>query len=177
VNWDDLALVGRVARPHGIRGQVIVDVETDFPRQRFQPGAELFVARHGRVEALTVTTVRFHQERPLLGFAGIDTMNAAKELAGFELRVRVEALEPLPSGSYYRHDLVGCAVVTTKGATVGVVREVEGERDGSRLVVDTSAGEILVPLAAEICTGIDVAAKRVVIDPPEGLLELNDRRG
>jgi 16S rRNA processing protein RimM len=177
VKWDDLALVGRVARPHGIRGQVVIDVETDFPRRRFQPGAELFVTRRGGIEALTVNTVRFQLERPVLGFAGIDTMDAAKELAGLELRVRVETLEPLPSGSYYRHDLVGCAVVTSGGATIGVVREVEGARDGSRLVVDTSAGEILVPLAAEICTGIDVAAKRVVIDPPEGLLELNDRRG
>ncbi len=177
MKWDDLALVGRIARAHGIRGQVVVDAETDFPRQRFLPGAELFVSRDGAIRSLTVTSVRFQLERPVLGFDGIGTMNAAKELSGMELRVGVESLAPLPAGSYYRHDLVGCAVVTSEGARIGVVREVEGTMEGSRLVIDAPAGEILVPLAAEICTGIDVANKRVVIDPPEGLLELNGRRG
>jgi 16S rRNA processing protein RimM len=176
VNWDELALVGRIARAHGIRGQVVVDVETDFPRQRFLPGAELFVSRPGGVEALNVTTVRFQQERPVLGFSGIDTMNAASALSGLELRVRLESLAPLPPGTFYRHDLVGCVVVTTDGARVGVVQGVEGTMSGSRLVVGTARGDLLVPLAAEICTSVDLGAKKVVIAPPEGLLELNDRR-
>jgi 16S rRNA processing protein RimM len=176
VNWDDLALVGRIARAHGIRGQVVVDSETDFPRERFALGSELFVRRGSVVEALTVTSVRFQGERPVLGFAGIDTMNAAAELAGTELRIAVESLAPLPAGTFYRHDLVGCTVMTSSGDEIGVVRKVEGAKDGSRLVVDSPRGELLIPLAAEICSGVDVRAKRVVVDPPEGLLELNDRR-
>ena len=63
--WEEMALVGRIARPHGIRGQVIVNLETDFPEDRFRPGAQLFVRRNGVVEAVTVTTVRFQQERPV----------------------------------------------------------------------------------------------------------------
>ena len=176
MRWDDLAVVGRVARAHGLRGQVVVNAETDFPRLRFLPGSELFVSRQGSVEVLKVTTVRFQQDRPVLGFEGIQTMDAARALSGMELRVRVESLAPLPAGAFYRHDLVGCVVVTAQGASVGVVREVEGTMGGNRLVIDTPGGDLLVPLAAEICTEIDLGAKRVVIDPPEGLLELNDRR-
>jgi 16S rRNA processing protein RimM len=173
--WDDMAVVGRIARAHGIRGQVIVTPETDFPEQRFQPGAELFVERGGRVEPLTVTTARFHRGRPVVGIDGIATMNDAETLAGLELRVPVDRLTALPPNTFYRHDLVGCRVETVGGAAVGVVRDVEGTMAGSRLVIDAESGEVLIPLVAHICTVIDPAGKRIVIDPPEGLIEANAR--
>src|SRR5262245_41890617 len=100
-----MAVVGRIARAHGIKGQVIVNLETDFPEERFRQGAELFVNRNGRVETLTVSTVRFHRDRPIIGLLGIDDMNAADHLAGLELRIPVEWLAPLPEGTFYRHDL------------------------------------------------------------------------
>jgi 16S rRNA processing protein RimM len=168
-----MALVGRIARAHGIRGQVIVNLETDFPEARFQPGAELFVERGGAVEAVRLTTVRFQNGRPVVGIAGVETMNDAERYAGCELRVPMDRLAALPSGTYYRHDLVGCRVETAAGATVGVVADVEGTIGGSRLVVSGSRGEILIPLAAAICKTVDAAAKRIVIDPPDGLLDLN----
>jgi len=171
--WSEMAVVGRIARAHGRRGQVIVNVETDFPDERFRPGAELFVDRGGRVEPLTVTTVRFQRERPVLGFNGVETMNDAETLAGRELRVPVDRLAALPAGTFYRHDLIGCRVETTRGEAVGVVTGVEGTMGGSRLVIDGASGEVLVPLAREICPEIDPAGKRIVIDPPEGLVELN----
>jgi 16S rRNA processing protein RimM len=175
VNWDEMAVVGRIARAHGIRGQVIVNLETDYPRERFQPGAQLFVMRGGRIEALAITTARFQHDRPVIGLEGVQDMNAAGSLAGLELRVPVESLAALPAGTFYRHDLVGCRVETPGGRHVGVVSEVEGTIGGSRLVVQTPGGEVLVPLAAEICTTIDPAGRRIVIDPPAGLLELNAR--
>jgi 16S rRNA processing protein RimM len=172
--WDDMALVGRIARAHGIRGQVIVNAETDFPNERFHPGAELFVRRAGgAVDALTLTTVRFHRERPVIGIRGVDDMNAASALAGLELRVPVERLAALPDGMFYRHDLIGCRVETVGGAEVGTVRDVEGTLAGSRLVVTTTRGDALIPLVVAICRTIDPAGKRIVIDPPDGLLELN----
>jgi 16S rRNA processing protein RimM len=174
-DWDEMATVGRIARAHGLRGQVIVNLETDFPEERFQPGAELFVEREGRVEALTITTVRFHQARPVIGLRGVEDMNAATALAGIELRVPRESLAALPAGTFYRHDLVGCTVETSEGGRIGVVTAVEGDSAGSRLVVDTRGGELLVPLASEICPTIDPSARRIVIAPPEGLLELNER--
>jgi 16S rRNA processing protein RimM len=176
VNWDEMAVVGRIARAHGIRGQVIVNLETDFPHERFQPGAQMFVMRGGGVEALSITTARFQHDRPVIGLEGIEDMNAASALAGLELRVPIESLAALPSGSFYRHDLVGCHVETHSGRRIGVVSEVEGTMGRSRLVVETGRGELLVPLAAEICTTIDVEGKRIVVNPPEGLLELNERR-
>ena len=174
-DWEEMATVGRIARAHGIRGQVIVNLETDFAEERFQPGAELFIERDRHVEPLTITTVRFQQGRPVIGLRGVDDMNAAIALAGIELRVPRERLAPLPAGTFYRHDLIGCQVETIDGRRVGVVAAVEGDIGGSRLVIDTPRGELLVPLATEICPTIDLAARRIVIVPPDGLLELNDR--
>ena len=170
-----MAVVGRIARAHGIRGQVIVNLETDFPDERFQPGAELFVERGGRVEPLTITTARFHRERPILGLAGVETIDDAEAMAGLELRVPLDRLAPLPPGTFYRHDLIGCRVETMRGEVVGVVTDVEGTMAGSRLVIDGASGEVLVPLATEICPEIDTAGKRIVIDPPAGLVDLNRR--
>ena len=170
-----MALVGRIARAHGIRGQVIVNPETDFPDERFRPGAELFIERGGTVETLTVTTARFHRERPVIGIEGVESMNDAATLAGQELRVPIERLAALPADTFYRHDLIGCRVETRDGREVGLVRDVEGTLTGSRLVIDGERGEVLVPLVTVICTVIDPAAKRIVIDPPEGLLDANAR--
>jgi len=172
--WDAMALVGRIARAHGIRGQVIVNPETDFPDERFQPGAELFVESGGQIETRTVETVRFHRGRPVIGFAGVDTMNDAEKLVGLELRVPLDRLIALPADTFYRHDLVGCQVDARDGRRVGVVREVEGTLTGSRLIVDGPRGEVLIPLVGAICTEVDPAAKRIVIDPPEGLIEANE---
>jgi 16S rRNA processing protein RimM len=173
--WDDMAAVGHIARAHGIRGQVIVNLETDFPEERFRPGAELFVNRGGTVEPLVVTTLRFHQHRPVIGIRGVEDMNGASALAGAELRVPVDRLAALPEGSFYHHNLIGCQVQTVEGVAVGVVGRVEGTMGRSRLVVDSDRGELLIPLVPEICTAIDPSAKRIVIAPPQGLLDINAR--
>jgi 16S rRNA processing protein RimM len=173
MDWSAMALVGRIARAHGIRGQVIVNPETDFPDQRFRPGATVFAKRGASVELLTITTVRFQNGRPVIGLEGVQTMNDAEALAGLELRVPIEELAPLPEGTFYHHDLVGCHVVTKSGEEVGTVESVEGTIGGSRLVVAGAKGEVLIPLASEICQTIDVTARRIVIEPPEGLLDLN----
>lgn len=176
MTWSEMAVVGRIARAHGIRGQVIVNPETDFPEERFQPGAEVFIDRGGRVEALRLTAVRFQRERPVLTIDGVETMNDAEALAGHELRVPVERLAKLPEHTFYRHDLIGCRVDTLDGREVGIVRDVEGEVAGSRLVIAGARGDVLVPFVAAICRTIDPAGKRIVIAPPDGLLDLNETR-
>jgi len=176
VNWEDMVLVGWIARPHGIRGQVILNAETDFPDERFQEGSELFIVRGGAVEPLRLTTVRFQRDRPVVGIAGVASVEQARELQGAELRVPAGRLVTLPEGAFYRHDLVGCRVETTAGMAVGVVDSVEGSGDAVRLVVASGGEEILIPFASEICREIDRTGKRIVVEPPDGLLELNRRR-
>lgn len=173
MNWAEMAVVGRIARAHGIRGQVIVDIDTDFPEARFRPGAELFIDRQGTVEAITLTSVRFQRDRPVVAISGVGTMNEAEALAGHELRVPVERLASLPDGTFYRHELVGCRVETAEGRPIGVVRDVEGTPASSRLVVAAPGGDVLVPIASAICIAIEPKVGRIVIDPPEGLLDLN----
>src|SRR5262245_25546072 len=175
--WDEMAVVGQIARTHGIRGQVIVNVETDFPEERFRPGAELFIDRDGAPEPVVLTSVRFQRLRPVIGIAGVGSIAEAEALAGRELRVPIDRLAPLPTGTYYRHDLVGCHVETRGGRPVGVVRGVEGSLGGSRLVVESAGGDVLIPLASAICIEIEPVLKRIVIEPPEGLLELNEKSG
>jgi 16S rRNA processing protein RimM len=171
--WDQMALVGRIARAHGKRGQVIVDPATDFPEERFKPGSVLQIRRGDAIESVAVENVRFHRGRPIIGLAGIDTMDAAEALAGTELRIGADALQPLPAGSFYHHDLIDCVVETPRGERVGRVSGVEGDGAGSRLVVESRNGEVLIPLAEGICVAVNVPGRRIVIEPPEGLLDLN----
>jgi 16S rRNA processing protein RimM len=85
-------------------------------------------------------------------------------------------LQPLESGQYYEHQLIGCRAETVGNDVIGPVIRVEGGAGGSRLVVDGRYGEILIPLATHICVEIDVAGRKIRVDPPEGLLELNETK-
>jgi 16S rRNA processing protein RimM len=167
---DGLLLVGRVARAHGIRGHVIVNPETDFMEDRFRAGRVVLIGPADGARPSEILESRFHQGRPIVRFAGIDTMNDAETLAGATLWLRERDLAPLPAGTFYRHDLVGCEVIDTHGTTVGKVTGVEGSLDRSYLVVDEHT---LIPLVGDICVAVDITARRVTIDPPDGLIELN----
>lgn len=166
---DDLLFVGRIARAHGIRGQVIVNPETDFMEERFRVGQVMRVGPAGRTHERTIRDVRFHQGRPIVAFDGVDTMNEAETLAGTELWVPESAVGPLPEGTFYRHDLVGCQVRDTGGRVLGRVTAVEGTLDRSYLVID---GDVMIPLVGDICLRVDVPAREVIVNPPEGLVEL-----
>jgi 16S rRNA processing protein RimM len=173
---DDLLLIGRVARAHGNKGQVIVNPETDFPDDRFAAGNTLIVEHAGTTTTRRIAAVRFQQGRPIIAFDGIATMNDAEALAGAELKVPAAELGPLPGGTFYRHDLVGCEVRDMAGAAIGRVTDVEGPMEQSRLVVAGAKGELLIPMVEGICVAIDTAARVIVVDPPEGLIGVNEQR-
>ena len=175
VDWDDMVVVGRVTRPHGLRGQVAVTPETDFIAERFRPGALVWTRSAGRDEQLTIASSRVQNGRPVIGFEGLSSIEAVERLAGLELRVPEVSLQPLAPGRYYEHQLVGCTVEDAEGG-VGTVVRVESGAGGSRLVVQGPRGEILIPFAVDICVEVDIGSKRIRIDPPEGLLELNEVR-
>jgi 16S rRNA processing protein RimM len=176
---DDLIVVGRVARTHGNRGQVIVNPETDFPDERFRPGVVLLVlpGGGGTPVARRITAARFHQGRPVIALEGIDSMSDAEALAGAELLLASSELGELPAGTFRHYELIGCEVRDTSQALLGRVTAVEGPMERSRLIVEGARGEIQVPLIEGICVSIDPAAGRIVVDPPEGLIELNETRG
>jgi 16S rRNA processing protein RimM len=175
-SWDDMALVGRIGRPHGLKGQVVVNPETDFVEERFAAGATVWTRSGGGQEQLTVASMRVQNGRPIVGFAGFDRIEDVERLAGLELRVPEEALQPLQPGTYYEHQLVGCTVETVSGDAIGEVAKVEGGAGASRVVINGPHGEILIPLAVDICVEIDVANRKIRIDAPEGLLELNETK-
>jgi len=170
-----MALVGRIARPHGLRGQVVINPETDFVEERFAEGATIWTRSAAGDEQLTVASVRVQNGRPVVGFAGFARVEDVERLAGLELRVPEETLQALPPGTYYEHQLVGCIVETVEGDVVGKVAAIDGGAGATRLVMNGPRGEILIPLAVEICIEIDIVTKRIRIQPPEGLLELNEK--
>jgi 16S rRNA processing protein RimM len=175
-DWDSMVLVGRIARTHGLRGHVIVNPETDFPDARFTVGSVVWTRTGATPRPLTIGAVRFQQGRPVIAFEGLATIDDVEPLAGQELRVPEGTLQSLEAGRYYEHQLVGCMVETVAGARVGAVTKVEGGAGGTRLLVDGARGEIQIPFAVDICVDVDVPGKRIRINPPEGLLELNETK-
>jgi 16S rRNA processing protein RimM len=173
--WEEMVVVGRIARAHGRRGEVILDPATDFPELRFRFGSHLFAAVAGRVVEFRVAEVRFQRGRPIVGFESVSDIDGAERLAGVELRVPESTLAPLPADTFYEHDLVGCRVETIDGRCVGAVGTVEAAPGAVRLIVDAAGSEIDVPLVDAICVRVDTAARTIVIDPPDGLLDLNRR--
>jgi len=184
-------IVGRIGRPHGIRGEVIVGVRTDEPDLRFADGAVLDVERTlsgpGRTgegsevavadDQLTVASARWHSGQLLVAFAGITDRTAAGELTGSWLSVDSSQLPESTDPDEFRdHELIGLSVRTSAGDAVGVVADVlhygqdllvvrqDGDQDGGK------AGEYLVPFVRAIVPEIDVSAGVLVIDPPPGLL-------
>lgn len=168
-----MLLVGVVARTQGNRGEVVVNATTDFVETRFAEGGLVWgrPPAGGAPEALRIRTFRIHLGRPAVTFGDVATINDAERFTGWELRVPESARQPLPAHVYYHHDLIGCAVQTADGDPVGTVRAIDG--DGQvRLVVAAPKREVLVPFTQAFCE-VDLAARRIVIRPPEGLLDVN----
>ncbi len=165
--------VGRIVRPQGNRGQVVVEPETDFAADRFRAGASVWWLRDGTPEPVAVVDSRPADHRWVVGLEGVASITDAEAVRGLELRIPADALRPLGDRSYYVHDLAGCVVETLNGGALGPVVRVELGTGTPTLVVAGSRGEVLVPLAEAICRLVDVEARRIVIDPPEGLIDLN----
>ena len=165
-------VVGRITKAHGITGEVAVDVRTDDPDHRYAPGVSLDTDPPER-GPLVVTAARWHSGRLLVRFDGVADRNAAEALRGTNLVVDSQTSLAGDEGDYWDHDLVGLTVVDLRGTVVGVVTEVLHPPGPAVLAVDRGvAGEVLVPFVTEIVPTVDMSAGRVVIDPPEGLLDL-----
>lgn len=166
-------VVGRVAKAHGIRGELAVDVRTDSPEQRFALGAVVVARlRDGTSKPLTFATIRPHGERLLVTFDEVPDRNGAESLRGALLLADTDALPPTDDpDEFYDHELEGLSAVLVDGAEVGTVREVVHSAAGELLALDVAGREVLVPFVREIVPEVDIAGRRVVLDPPEGLLD------
>jgi 16S rRNA processing protein RimM len=161
-------VVGRVGRPHGIRGELTVQVRTDNPEFRFAPGSVLATEPATR-GPLTVRSSRWHSGRLLIAFDGCTDRSRAEELRGTLLVMDSADAEPAGPEEFYDHELIGLDVVTVSGEPVGSVTDVL--HHGQDLLV-VGPRQILVPFVTAIVPEVDVTAGRLVIDPPPGLLDL-----
>ncbi|NUW37946.1 ribosome maturation factor RimM [Nonomuraea sp. SMC257] len=163
-------VVGRIGRPHGIRGDVTVEVRTDDPELRFAVGASVATDPAGR-GPLVIEGRRWHKDVLLVRFAGVDDRDTAESLRGIMLVIDSADVEPSDDpDEFHDHELIGLAVVTTSGEPVGEVTDVL--HHGQDLLVIRRAGQddALVPFVRELVPEVDVRGGRLVIDPPEGLL-------
>ena len=162
--------VGRVGGAHGLRGEVVVQPWTDDPQERFIDGAVL--QREGG-PALRIDSTRPHGSRLLVRFAGVDDRAAAEALRGCVLLIDA-ATRPVLSDpdDFYDSDLIGLVATTTAGTTLGPVRDILHLPGTDYLVLDLRGEDRLVPFVSAIVPIVDVAAGRIVVDPPEGLFDL-----
>jgi 16S rRNA processing protein RimM len=165
-------VIGRVGRPHGIRGEVSVQVRTDDPALRFAAGSVLATEPAAR-GPLTVGSTRWHSGRLLVNFAGSADRSQAENLTGTLLVVdSAEVGPPADPDEYNDYDLIGLQVLTTAGDLVGTVKDVL-HHGQDLLVVRPATGaedDALVPFVTAIVPEVDITAGRLVIDPPPGLL-------
>jgi 16S rRNA processing protein RimM len=161
-------VVARLGRPHGVHGELSIEVRTDVPEQRFVPGAVFTTDPGGRT--LTLRGVRDHNGRLLLTFAEVRDRTAAEQLRDVLLVADVPQTEE--PDAWPASQLVGLRVVTVEGRDVGVVVDLEHLPAQDLLVVETASGDrVLVPFVAAIVPEVDVEGGRVLLDPPGGLLE------
>ncbi len=164
--------VGRIAKAHGVRGEVAIDVLTDEPEQRFQLDAA-YVAKRPRLadQVLHLEAGRWHQGRLLAQFAEISDRTAAEAARGLVLYVAVDADQrPEDDEEFYDHQLVGLSAVDHAGAAVGSVVDVRHNSGQDQLVIKTGRGEVLVPFVKALVPEVDLAAGRLVIADRPGLL-------
>jgi 16S rRNA processing protein RimM len=172
----DAVVVGRLGRPHGLRGEFSVEMRTDVPERRFAAGVVLGCTSE-RFPHLTVVAARQHSGRWLVQFAEVVDRTGADAVRGSLLTIDASAVGPAGDDpddeAWWDSELIGLSVVTTAGAVVGSVAEILHPPGGDLLAIRTEGGaEVLVPFVAELVPTVDVAGGRVVVDPPEGLLEL-----
>lgn len=169
---DELISVAYIARPQGVRGEVIADLLTDFPERFSKLSAVTVKKANGELVTLQLQTSRLHKGRVVLKFAGFDDMNSAEALRDAHLLITADQLVKLPKDSFYDFDLVDCDIITADGQALGKVTGVQHFGAAPLLVVKDGDREHLIPLASSICTDVNVAQKRIIVDPPEGLLDL-----
>jgi 16S rRNA processing protein RimM len=169
---EELVAVARAVKTRGLRGEIVAELLTDFP-ERFDGLDRLIaVAPDGKRTSLILEEHWFHQGRVVLKFEGLDSIEAAGALVGYEFTVPESERVELEEDEFYDWELEGCLVETVEGEPLGRVREIMRTGGVEMLVVDNMEGrDYLIPMAEDICVEINVEQKLIRVDVPEGLLE------
>lgn len=172
-NEDDLIIVARAVRTRGLKGELIADILTDFP-ERFDQVSQLTgVGPSGERKQVELESHWFQKDRVVLKFAGYDNLETAQALVGYAFGLPAAERVELAKDEFYDWELEGCLVESKLGQVVGQVREVMRTGGVELLLVENEEQrETFVPMVASIVIEIDVARKKILIDPPEGLLDL-----
>lgn len=163
--------VGRFGRPRGVSGEIYITPATDDP-DRFGDLREIIAAGKGDRKRLHIEAFSMIGGRPVVKIKGINSREDAAELTGYSIEIPIEQARPLPEGSYYQFDLVGCRVVGEDGTEYGVIEEIlfYPANDLYRIKSDRF-GEVLLPVVDRFVIEVDIDRQRVVIRPPEGLFK------
>jgi 16S rRNA processing protein RimM len=170
---DELVIVARAVRTRGLKGELVAELLTDFP-ERFETLESLVsVAPSGERNQFEIENYWFQNDRVVLKFSGYDDIEAAKRLIGCEFGVPETERVTLAENEFYDWELEGCLVEDKSGAVIGKVREILRTGGVELLVVENDQHyDHMIPMAAAIVTEIDIAGKKIVVDPPAGLLDL-----
>ncbi len=162
-------IIGRVIKPHGLRGEVAVEIMTDFP-DRFALLDTVYLGEEKTPFALK--RFRLYKGRALLKLAGCDTREAAEDLRGQLVQIPIEQAMPLGEDEYYIHQVIGLEAWTTKGEFLGRVSEVLSTPANDVFVVqdEKSSREILIPAIEDVVVKVDLKERKLVIEPMEGLI-------
>lgn len=161
-----LIVIGRVVAPWGLKGEVKVEVMTDFP-DRFSPWEEVHI--DGRL--MTIESSRWHKGRAILKLVEVDSVEAAQRLRGRFLEIPSSKLRPLPEDQYYQFQLIGLEVWTTEGELLGKIAQILPTGSNDVYVVPSRHGELLIPAIEDVVKSVDLEKGRIVIELIEGLLQ------
>lgn len=162
--------VGRVLSPYGLKGEIAVHPLTD-DADRWEELTEVSYLDGGERRVLQVESAWMHADRVIVRFAGFDTREAVAILKGRTLQVSRDQSPELPEGTFWMADLVGLAAETVAGEPIGTVREVYQAGNDLLEIVTPDGRELLVPMVRAFVREVDLAGKRVVLDPIPGLLD------
>lgn len=168
-----LVVLAVVRRPWGRRGELLLELQTDWPSERFASGVELRIKRRdGRESKAIVEKLRFVTAGPLLALRGVDSISSAQPLTGASIVASAESLPRQPNVALLHAELTGMMLVDDTGRTLGVVQSIDESPAALLMVVRRVDGsEALVPLVSAFLDGIDLGARRLVVTLPDGLLD------
>ena len=167
---DDCYQLGEVIKSHGLKGEVSILLDVDFPEE-YENLESVFLEQQGRLIPFFIDTIQINQNKALVKFEDVDSIDNAKSILKSKLYLPLLSLPELEQDQYYFHDLVG-SEVHENDSLIGIVKEVIDLNGNQLLQIDADGKEILIPLKDEILTKVDVEKKLIQVQLPDGLLDI-----